>query len=216
MGSVRLCGDYKVTVNSIAHNEVYPLPRIEELFTAVAGGKIFSKLDLSHAYLQLQLDETSQEYVIINTHRGLYRYTRLPFGVSSAPAIFQRTMETLLRDLPMVVVYTDNILVAGKSQEEHLTNLAQVLQRLEDAGMRLKKEKCSFCLPEVEYLGHSISAEGLRPSVTKVQAITDAPKPSKVSELKSFLGLVNYYAKFIPNLATTLASLYKLLGNNQS
>ena len=207
-GSVRLCGDYKVTVNSVAQNEVYPLPWIEELFTAVAGGKIFSKLNLSHAYLQLQLDETSQEYLTINTHRGVYRYTRLPFSVSSAPAIFQRTMETLLRDLPTVVVCIDDILVAGKSQEEHLANLAQVLQQLEDAGMRLKKEKCSFCLPEVEYLGHSNSAEGLCPSVTKVQAITDAPKPSKVSELKSFLGLVNYYAKFIPNLATTLAPLY--------
>ena len=215
-GSVRLCGDYKITVNSVAQNEIYPLPRIEELFAAVAGGKIFSKLDLSHAYLQLQLEEASQELVTINTHRGLYRYTRLPFGVSSAPAIFQRTMETLLRDLPMVVVYIDDILVAGRSQEEHLANLAQVLQRLEDAGMRLKKEKCSFCLAEVEYLGHSISAEGLRPSTTNVQAITAAPKPSKVSELKSFLGLVNYYAKFIPNLATTLAPLYKLLGSTQS
>ena len=82
--------------------------------------------------------------------------------------------------------------------------------------MRLKKEKCSFCLPDVEYLGHSISAEGLQLSMTKVQAITDAPEPSKVSELKLFLGLVNYYAKFIPNLATTFAPLYKLLGNTQS
>ena len=149
--SVRFCGDYKVTVNSVAQNEVYPLPQIEELLITVAGGKIFSKLDLSHAYLQLQLDEASQEYVTINTYRGLYRYTRLPFGVSSAPAIFQRTMEILLRDLPMVVVYIDDILVAGRLQEEHLTNFAQVLQRLEEAGMRLKKEKCSFCLPEVEY-----------------------------------------------------------------
>ena len=215
-GSVRLCGDYIITVNSVAQNEVYPLPRIEELFAAVSGGKIFSKLDLSHAYLQLQLDEASQEYVTINTHRGLYRYTRLPFGVASAPAIFQRTMETLLRGLPMVVVYIDDILIAGRSQEEHHTNLARVLQRLEDAGIRLKREKCSFCLPEVEYLGHSISAEGLRPSMTKVKAITGAPKPTKVSELKSFLGLVNYYAKFLPNLATILAPLYKLLGNTQS
>ena len=211
--SVILCGNYKVTVNSVAKNEVYPLPRIEELFAAVAGGKIFSKLDLSHAYLQLQMDKASQEYVTINTHRGLYRYTRLPFGISSAPAIFQCTMETLLRDLPMVVVYIDDILVAGTLQKEHLANLAQVLQQLEEVGMRLKKEKCLFCLPEVR---HSISAEGLHPSMTKVQAITDAPEPSKVSEFKSFLGLVNHYAKFIPNLATTLAPLYKLLGNTQS
>ena len=215
-GRIRLCGNYKVTVNSVCQTEVYPLPRIEELFAAVSGGKIFSKLDLSHAYLQLQLDEASKEYVTINTHRGLYRYTRMPFGVASAPAIFQCTMETLLRDLPMVVVYIDDILVAGRSHEDHFANLAQVLRRLEDAGIRLKKEKCSFCLSQVEYLGHWISAEGLRPSMTKVQAITDAPKPTRVSELKSFLGLVNYYAKFISNLATILSPLYKLLGRTQA
>ena len=135
-------GDYKVTVNSVAQNEVHPLPRIEELFTAMASGKIFSKLDLSHTYLKLQLDEVSQEYVTINTHHGLYHYTRLPFSVSSVPAIFQRTMETLLRDLPMVIVY--DILIAGRSPKEHLANLAQVLQRLEDAGMRLKKRSVPF------------------------------------------------------------------------
>ena len=123
-GNVRLCGDYKLTINSVAKNEVYPLPRIEELFASVSGGKVFSKLDLSHAYLQLQLDESSQEYVTINTHCGLYRYTRLPFGVASAPAIFQCTMETLLKGLPMVVAYLDDILVAGKTEQEHLTNLA--------------------------------------------------------------------------------------------
>ena len=175
-GSVKLCGDYKITVNSVAQNEVYPLPRIEELFAVMSGGKIFSKLDLSHAYLQLQLDQSSQEYVTINTHWGLYRYTRLPFGVASAPAIFQCTMETLLRGLTMVVVYIDDILIAGRPQEEHHTNLAWVLQWREDAGIRLKREKCSFCLSEVEYLGHLISVEGLRPLMTKVKALQNQPK----------------------------------------
>ena len=214
-GNVRLCGDYKLTINSVAKNEVYPLPIIEELFASVSGGKVFSKLDLSHAYLQLQLDESSQEYVTINTHRGLYRYTRLPFGVASAPAIFQRTMETLLKGLPMVVAYLDDILVAGKTEQEHLTNLAQVLERLDSAGMKLKKEKCAFCLPQVEYLGHIISAEGLCPAVSKVKAIKEAPKPSSLSKLKSFLGLVNYYAKFLPDSATILVPLYKLLRNSE-
>ena len=138
-GSVRLCGDYKLTINSVAQTEVYPLPRIEELFAAVSGGKVFSKLDLSHAYLQLQLDDSSQEYVTVNTHRGLYRYTRLQFGVASAPAIFQRTMEMVLKGLPMVVAYLDDILVSGKTEQEHLTNLAQVLDRLDSAGMKLKR-----------------------------------------------------------------------------
>ena len=146
-GNVRPCRDYKLTINSVAKNEAYPLSRIEELFTSVSGGKVFSKLDLSHAYLQLQLDESSQEYVTINTHRGLNRYTRLPFGIALAPAIFQRIMETLLKGLPMVVAYLDDILVAGKTEQEHLMNLPQVLECLDSAGMKLKKEKCAFCLP---------------------------------------------------------------------
>ena len=103
----------------------------------------------------------------------------------------------------MAVVYIDDILMAGRSQEEHHTYLARVLQWFKDAGIRLKREKCSFFLSEVRYLGHLISAEGLCLSMTKVKAITGAPKPTKVSELKSFLGLVNYYTKFLPNLATT-------------
>ena len=214
-GNVRLCRDYKLTINSVAKNEVYPLPRIEDLFASVSGGKVFSKLDLSHAYLQLQLDESSQEYITINTHCGLYHYTRLPFGVDSAPAIFQRTVETLLKGLPMVVAYLDDILVAGKTEQEHLTNLAQVLERLDSSGMKLKKEKCAFCLPQVEYLEHIISAEGLCPAASKVKAIKEAPKPSSLSKLKSFLGLVNYYTKFLPDSATILAPLYKLLRNSE-
>ena len=167
----------------MANTEVYPLLRIDELFAAVSGCKVFSKLDLSHAYLQLQLDELSQEYVTVNIHRGLYRYTHLPFGVASAPAVFQRTMEAVLKGMPMVVAYLDDILVAGRTEQEHLTHLAQVLECLDSAGMKLKKEKCAFCLPQVEYLGHVISEEGLRPSASKVRAIKEAPEPSSLSEL---------------------------------
>ena len=130
-GNVRLCGDYKLAINSVAKNEAYPLPRIEELFAAISGGKVFSKLDLSHTYLQLQLDESSQDYVTINTHHGFVTLDRLLFGVASAPAIFQCTMET------PVVAYLDDILVAGKTEQEHLANLAQVLERLDSAGMKL-------------------------------------------------------------------------------
>jgi len=107
--------------------KIYPLPRIEELFTCLSGGQTLTTLDLSHTYLQLELEEDSQELVTINTHKGLYKYTRLPFGVASAPAIFQRTMESLLRGLPMVCVYIDDIIVSGKTQEEHLHNLNEVL-----------------------------------------------------------------------------------------
>ena len=210
-GTVRVCGDYKVTANQAVIVDPHPIPRIEDIFAKMAGGTLYTKLDLSHAYLQLQLDDSAKEYLVINTHRGLYEYTRLPFGVSSAPAIFQRTMESILQGLDRVAVYIDDILITGRSEEEHLRVLDEVLQRLEKAGMRLKKSKCTFLSQSVEYLGHKISKEGLQPTEDKVRAITRAPKPNNVSQLKAFLGLVNYYHKFMPNLSTILSPLYKLL-----
>ena len=136
-------------------------------------------------YNQLPLDEKAQELTTINTHKGLYQYTRLPFGVASAPAIFQRTMETLLKDLPMTCVYIDDILVAGKTPQDHLNNLAAVLNRLQEAGLRLKRVKCLFCVPEVEYLGHIISAAGLKPSPRKVRAIVEAPQPIYIQRFQN-------------------------------
>ena len=209
-GGVRIYGDYKVTINHSARLEKYPIPRIEELFTSLAGGKTFSKLDLSHAYLQIPLDEASRRLVTINTHKGLFEYRRLPLGIASAPSIFQRVMENLLQGIPRVCVYLDDILVTGSTEEEHLSNLAQVLTRLGTAGMRLKREKCAFMLDRVSYLGHVISCEGLRTGDLKVKAIVDAPDPRDLSELRSFLGMVNYYGKFLPNLATILSPLYHL------
>lgn len=121
--------------------------------------------------------------------------------------MFQRVMDTVLQDIPGVCVYIDDILITGKTMEEHLDHLAEVLQRLSNAGMQLKKDKCTFLQPQVEYLGHVISADGLRTSETKVSGILKVPAPCSVSELMSFLGLVNYYGKFLPDLSTTLALL---------
>ena len=120
-------------------------------------------------------------------------------------------MESILRDLPHVCVYLDDILITGESEAAHLRNLAAVLDRLESAGIRFKRGKCAFMLPEVEYLGHRISASGLQPLASKVRAIAEAPTPRNVSELKSFLGLLNYYGRFLPDLATLLAPLYEPL-----
>ena len=147
----------------------------------------------------------------INTHKGLFLYNKLPFGVASALLIFQRIMENLLQGIPGVCVYIDDILVTGRTEEEHLDNLTEVLCRLAEAGMRLKKGKCAYLLPAVKYLGHTISAEGLSTSEAKVRGILEAPAPQNVAQLRSFLGLVNYYGKFLPNLATTLSPLYALL-----
>ena len=204
-GSVRLCGDYKAMVNQETKVDTYPLPRIEDIHASLAGGTVFSKLDLSHAYQQVTLDKESKQYVIINTHKGLYRVNRLPFGVASAPSMFQRIMEGVLRGIPGICVYIDDILVSGRTDQEHLQNLEAVLKRLEEACARLKREKCFFMLPSVEYLGFRISAAGLQPTTAKVEAIQRAPAPTDVSQLKSFLGLINYYGKFLPNLSSVLA-----------
>ena len=161
------------------------------------------KLDLSHAYLQLLLDDDSKPLLTINTSKGLFQYKCLPFSVASAPAIFQRTIESILKGIPHTSVYLDDILMTGDLVTEHLHNLEEVLKRLNKAGICLKRQKCAFMLIEVEYLGHKLSMEGLRPTESKVQAITDAPAPQNVTQLRSFLGLLSYYSKFLPNPACT-------------
>ena len=174
--SARICGDFKQTVNPIARLDRYPITKVDDLFATLANGKVFSKIDLSHAYQQLPLTEESKKFAVINTHKGLFCYTRLPFSISSAPAIFQRVMENILQGIPKVVVYLDDILVAGDSKEEHLRLLGEVLDRLERAGLRARKDKCQFMVPEA-YLGYRIDANGLHPLEDKVKAILETPSP---------------------------------------
>ncbi|KAK3725271.1 hypothetical protein QZH41_010111, partial [Actinostola sp. cb2023] len=174
-GTIRLCGDYKLTVNKVSTLDAYPIPKIDDLYTKLAGGKTLTELDLSHAYEQMLLDDDSKQYVTINTHQGLYRYNRLPYGVSSALGIFQRTMETLLQE----------------------------------AGLRLKTKKCNFMKASLECLGYRVDAEGFHPVEAKVKAVKDAPTPKHVSELKSFLGMINFYA-------STLEPLHVLLRQNHT
>ena len=142
-GRVRLCEDYKVTLNPAMDVDKYPLPRVEDMFATLAGGKHFTHLDLADAYQQLILDEDSRKFVTINTHRGLYRYKRLPFGVASAPAVFQRTMDTILQGLDGVVCYIDDVLVTGKTYDDHLRNLEKVLQRM-NTGCECGRRSANF------------------------------------------------------------------------
>ena len=220
---MRVCGDYKVTINPALQVDPYPLPRVDELFASLSGGERFTKLDLSRAYLQMELDEESRQYCTINTHKGLFQVNRLPFGVASAPSLFQRCMETLLKDCKGVCVYyIDDILVTGWTTQEHLQNLDRVLEVLASAGIRLNRSKCLFLASRVEYLGHVIDKNGLHPSQEKVKAIQDAPPPKNLTELRAFLGILNYYGKFLPHLSTQLAPLHcvvaeectLVLGNN--
>ena len=160
---------------------------------------------MSQAYQQVELVELM--YVVINTHMGLFQHNRLPFGVSSAPSIFQRVMESILGVIPNAVLYINDIWVVGRSIEEHLVTLEKVLLRLKDAGLLLKKGKCVFIAPPVTYLGHRIDAKGFHPMEEKVRAVLEAPRQQNISELKSYLGSLSYYSKFLLNLSAVLAPL---------
>ena len=148
-GTLRICGDYKVAATRATLTESYPLPIVDELMIDLAGGKYFTKLDLSQAYLQLPLDHESSELLTINTHKGLFEYNRLLFGVSSALGIFQCSMEILLQGLNGVSVYLDDILVTGSMHENYLHNLAAVQEQIEQAGLRLNHSKCFFLQPRL-------------------------------------------------------------------
>ena len=167
---------------------------------------------MSNVYLQIPLNEKSQECTVINTrHKGLFKYKRLAFGISTAPSIFQRVMDICMQGLPGVQCFIDNNIVAGRTEEECLQNLDISFQRLKDADFQLHELKCSFLKPRIDYLGHSIDAVGRHPLEEKIRAIKEAPAPKNVTELRSFLGILNYYSKFLPNLSSKLTPLYSLL-----
>ena len=208
--SLRICGDYKVTVNRAVESEVYPLPTAEDLFATLSGGQVFTKLDLSNAYQQLELTPESQKYLVINTHLGLYKFHRLAYGVSTAPNIFQKVMDQILQGISGVTCYLDDILIAT-DRASHLSQVAKVLERLRSYGVHVKREKCSFMTSSVTYLGHTVNAKGIQPTAEKVQAIRDMRAPKDLHELRVLLGMVNYYGKFLPDLATLLSPWYNLL-----
>ena len=210
-GTVRICGDYRLTVNQVSKVNAYPVPRIDDLFATLGGGKIFSKLDMKSAYNQLLLNPESRPLTTINTQRGLFQYNRLCFGVASAPGIFQRTIEDLLRGIPGVCVFLDDILVTGSNFCEHGERLFKVLERLEKIGLRLYPTKCSFGVDSVQYLGYTIDATGSKPTKEKLDAILNAPEPKDLTQLRSYLGMLNFYRKFLVSAAAILEPLNVLL-----
>ncbi|XP_060603332.1 uncharacterized protein K02A2.6-like [Ruditapes philippinarum] len=213
-GDIRICGDFKVTINPVLEVDQHPLPQIEHIFASLGKGKKFSKIDLKNAYLQLEVDDESKKLLTISTHKGLFRYNRLVFGVASAPAIFQRLIEQIMEDIPNVQVILDDMIITGSDDKEHLEILEQVLKRLDEYGLRVNVEKCKFMEPKVEFCGHEIDADGLHKTDAKIAAIVNAPEIKNVKDLRSFLGLVQYYAKFLENLSTILHPLHQLLQKN--
>ena len=173
-------------------SDVYPLPTLEDIVNKVGFGERFTKLDLSQAFHQFELDDEGKKYITINTLKGLYQYNRLVFGVPSATAICQRTMENILKDIDGIVVRVDDILIIGRTDTEHLHNLEIVMHKLQEKGLKLQKDKVRFMLSEVEYNGFSISKYGVRPTIQKVEAVHGAEAPTNTTELRAFIGLARY------------------------
>ncbi|CAG2213160.1 unnamed protein product [Mytilus edulis] len=210
-GGVRICGDFKVTINQQLQVDQYPLPRIDDIFASLSGGEKYSKIDLRQAYLQLEMKEESKKYLTINTHRGLYQYNRMLFGVASAPAIWQRTIDQILQGLTGVQCILDDMVITGKNDREHLVNLEKVMKRLEMYNLSVNKEKCKFFKDEIEFCGHKIDKHGLHKTEDKIKAILDTPEPQNVTQVRSILGLMNYYHKFLPNISSVVRPLHRLL-----
>ena len=210
-GSVRLCGDYKVTINQVVNDEQYPLPTAQDLYSTLAGSQVFTKLDLAHAHAQMSVDEASQRYLCINTHKGLYAYKKLPYGVKSVPKIFQATMDKILPGVAKCVCNQDDLIVGGVDTRENLQIAGEVLERLQKYNVRLNLRKCVFLKKQVVYLGWRVDSAGFYPVQEKIDSIKNAPVPKDVGELRSFLGMVQYYSRFLPGLATTLVPLHQLL-----
>ena len=153
------------------------------MFAAIGGSIVFSKIDLLHAYLLMELDDGASKLCTINTHKGLYWYNRLPFGVCSSPAIWQQAMEQVLQGVPKTQCLLDDIIVAGATEDEHLRIIGEVLARLDEYGMTLNKAKCAFFKSQIEFCGHLIDADGLHKSQEKIKAVSEARTPQDISQL---------------------------------
>ena len=210
---VRCCIDMRL-VNTAVKRERHLTPTIEEVIHDLNGACHFSKLDLRQGYLQIPLAPESRNLTTFSTHLGIKRYTRMVFGLTSAPEIFQHEIETALQGIPGVKNISDDLIVFGKSQQEHDETLHAVFQRLREKGLTLNKSKCAFNKPNLDFFGFTFSAAGVSPDPKKVTAIKNAEIPKSASEVRSFLGLTNYVSRFIANYATITEPLRQLTRSN--
>ena len=215
-GSLRLCTDFR-KLNSRTVKDSYALPRIEDTLDSLSGAKIFSSLDLRSGYYQVEIDENDKSKTAFSVDRlGFFEHNRMAFGLTNAPATFQRLVERCLQDLTMneCCLYLDDIVVFSSSVEEHIERLERVFQRLHDFGLTLNPSKCCFLKQSVKYLGHIISENGMQTDPDKIAPLHTWPVPTTVKELRQFLGFSGYYRRFIKNYSKIAKPLTSLLQGN--
>ena len=210
-GSTRFCIDFR-QVNGLTRKDAQPLPRIDDALDTIGECCYFSTLDLASGYWQVEVSPEDREKTAFSTPYGLYQFRVMPFGLCNAPATFQRLMEEVLAGLHWTncLVYLDDIIVFSQTIEDHLDKLREVFSRLRDAGLKIKPTKCHLLQRSVHYLGHVVSAEGIKTDPEKIRSVSDWPTPSNRKELKQFLGLVSYYRRFVRGFSQLASPLYAL------
>ena len=210
-GSNRFCVDYR-KLNSISRKDAYPLPRIDTCLDTLSGALWYSTFDLRSGFHQVQVSPTDANKTTFVCHRGTYRFSRLPFGLCNAPATFQRLMDTVLMGLnfEICLVYLDDIIVFSHSLKSHLDRLRKLCDRLRDACLKLKPSKCCLMQKQVSFLGYQVSQSGVATDPQKIAAIRDWPVPSNLRQCRAFVGICQYYRKFVPNFSEIAAPLHAL------
>ena len=214
-GAVRLCIDYR-GLNRKTIKDSYPLPRIEETFHALTGAKFFSSLDLASGYHQIAMNPEDQQKTAFTTPFGLFEYTRMPMGLSGAPATFQRLMNGIMSEMlfNFVLVYLDDLLIFSQTFDDHLVHLEKVLERINETGLKLNLEKCQLLQEKVSYLGHTISAEGVGCQDEKTEAVAKWPVPGTTKELRTWLGFTGFYRRFVKDYSRICKPLHELVNKH--
>jgi len=213
-GSLRICGDYR-RLNNVTIKDAYPMPLLQDLIQRFAKCTVFSKLDLAKAYHQIPMDEDSIAKTAVTTPFGLFEYLRMPFGLCNAAQTFQRFIHKVLNGLEFVAVYIDDLVIASEDESSHRQHIIEVLQRLHCNNLQIKLSKCFLFRKSVEFLGHEISTVGIRPLEDRLKAIRNFPKPQNVTELRSFLGTVNFCRRFIPHMSDRVSTLTSLASGSK-